>query len=79
MVGLRTHFVFLESWLNALQVAKSDLWVGLSYEMYIIWMVNLAEIDKQMAEALLQLLNVKQSREKTEATSYTKPRDAQLE
>lgn len=77
MVGLRTHF--LESRLNALQVVKSDLWVGLSYEMYIIWMANLAEIDKQMAEALLQLLNVKQSREKTEETSHTKPRDAQLE
>lgn len=46
---------------------ESDLWVGLSYEMYIIWMVNLAEIDKQMAEALFQLLNVKQSWEKKEA------------
>jgi hypothetical protein len=29
-------------------------------------MVNLAETEKQMVEALLQLLNVKQSREKKE-------------
>lgn len=40
--------------------------MGLSCEMYIIWMVNLAEIEKQMAEALFQLLKVKQSKEKKE-------------
>jgi hypothetical protein len=42
-------------------------------------MVNLAEIDKQMAEALFQLLKVKQSIKKKEETKYIKPRDAHFE
>lgn len=53
--------------------------MGLSCEMYIIWMVNLAEIYKQMAKALFQLLKVKQSIEEREEAWHIKRRDAKFE